>query len=500
MPNYTRLLCRMMQQYAPDATYTSLVVGTRPSLAHYDAHNDPFASNVILPLKLPLKGGHHWKELRNGDVVQGGIQPMTDARGSTFYGTVSRLQALVPSYLDPHQRHGVTAWEGDRVVLVGYTVNTVSRDVEWLQEFGFNVPEDLGAARENIFHLSQSNVRMFPVHVVLPEAHHTANSSPNQAVQGPVETASPPLSSREGNQRSPSEDTRSQMRKGGWSETVVVGNGEVEFNEHWDLKIRGAGEGSPASSGPRRPHSERTEGPRRRANPIMVKGPLPALPQGWSTNPNPSALEGCQSRLQDFNDDELEPSYVAPSMADMLKIRVTEEMEVYLASVSPRVGVMPQLCKAKPTYVEAPEEMFAAVQEPLQVVHTVSPKDVAQYPERWRPAISKEMQTVEVAIQRFKPGDEGYRELVSDPTAIRIPAKLVYTLKPPTQGATSGDAQGSPATIPDGFFRRKARIVGCGNYAPRSDLEAYASGSAPEAFRIVLAESVYRQWLLAPST
>ena len=85
----TRLLCRMTQQYAPDATYTSLVVGTRPSLAHYDAHNDPFASNVILPLKLPLKGGHHWKELRNGDVAQGGIQPMTDARGSTFYGTVS---------------------------------------------------------------------------------------------------------------------------------------------------------------------------------------------------------------------------------------------------------------------------------------------------------------------------------------------------------------------------------------------------------------------------
>ena len=137
----------------------------------------------------------------------------------------------------------------------------------------------------------------------------------------------------------------------------------------------------------------------------------------------------------------------------MLKIRVTEETEVYLASVSPRVGAMSQLCKAEPTYVEAPEEILAALQEPLQVVHTVSPKDVAQYPERWRPAISKETQTVEVAIQRFKPGDEGYRELVSDPNAIRIPSKLVYTLKPPTQGATSGEAQGSPATNPNNILR-----------------------------------------------
>ena len=34
-------------------------------------------------------------------------------------------------------------------------MNTVGRDVtefvEWLQEFGFNVPEDFGAARERTF-------------------------------------------------------------------------------------------------------------------------------------------------------------------------------------------------------------------------------------------------------------------------------------------------------------------------------------------------------------
>ena len=86
-------------------------------------------------------------ELRNGDVVTGGVQALTDVKGSTYYGTVSKLQALAPAYLDPRRRHGVTEWVGDGVVLVGYTVNTLGRDmsenVAWLQSLGFNAPEHM---------------------------------------------------------------------------------------------------------------------------------------------------------------------------------------------------------------------------------------------------------------------------------------------------------------------------------------------------------------------
>ena len=499
MPNYTRLLCRMMQQYAPEATYTSLVVGARPSFAHYDAHNDPFASNVVLPLKLPLKGGHHWKELRNGDIVQGGIQPMTDSKGSTFYGTVSKLQTLVPSYLNPHHRHGVTPWEGDRVVLVGYTVNTIGRNVaeyaEWLQALGFNVPEAFAEAQVSDVHAFNSDIKMFPVHVMLPEGQQVEGASSSLAAQVPASAELPSLCSQELAQGSQSEGEPSQTREGGWTEKVVVGQTEVEFNVHWGFRVQGSDERSPCLEGPGGSPFEGTKGPRRRAPP-GIRRPLPVLPEGWSTDNNPSVSRDPRAKVEDLEDSETECSWLVPSIGGVLKLHVDEDTEVFLVSDSSELRFPPQLYKTEPAYVEAPEEMLAALKEPLQVVHTVSPKDVALYPERWLSAISKELQTIEVAIQRFQPGDVGYQALLSDPNAIKIPAKLVYTLKPPTQGATSGEAQGSPLTNPENFFRRKARIVGCGNYAPRSDLEAYASGSAPEAFRMVLTESAYRRWLL----
>ena len=122
----------------------------------------------------------------------------------------------------------------------------------------------------------------------------------------------------------------------------------------------------------------------------------------------------------------------------MLKLYVNENTEVFLVADSSELRFPPQLYKTEPAYAEAPEEMLAVLREPLHVVHTVSPKDVALYPECWLSAISTELQTIEVAIERLQPGDVGYQALLSDPNAIKIPAKLVYTLKPPTQGATSG--------------------------------------------------------------
>ena len=75
LPHFAKLL--ILLQYESDARFTSLVLGVTPQLPHVDSQNDPFSSNVVLPPK--------------------------DA-----------LQALVPCWLDPRRRHGVTEWHGDR--------------------------------------------------------------------------------------------------------------------------------------------------------------------------------------------------------------------------------------------------------------------------------------------------------------------------------------------------------------------------------------------------
>ena len=520
LPHFAKLLSRLLLQYEPDATFTSLVLGVTPQLPHFDSQNDPFSSNVVLPLKMPLKGGHHWTELRRGDVVTSGIQALTDAKGSTYYGSVSRLQALVPSWLDPRRRHGVTEWHGDRVVLVGYTINALGRDISehvaWLEGLGYNVPEHLKVVHATeSYHEETPQIRMVSLQ---SDFAQKLESVSGDAPPLPSEARSPthPVACGSSLAGSPRPGGEPVVKEGGWSERVKTGAGEVEFTVQWGLKVGshvergGEPEGSKVVLSSERQrvegHAERGESPassmhmpgRRRKQPPGGSKSLPSLPLGWTlqqsqTQDSGSLQAHAGSKESDFHSEPEAQGFVALEGEGLL-VQLKDGPEVNLVSVSAEAE--PQVRKVEPSYIQNPEEVLASLTEPLQVVHNVSPKDVAQYPERWLPAIEKELRTIQVAIQRLMPGNEQYREAVSDPAAVKIPAKLVFTLKPPNQGAKKGESLGSPRTNPDGFFRRKVRIVGCGNYSPRTGLEVYASGSAPEAFRILLTESAYRQWLL----
>ena len=497
-PNFSKLLAKLILHYAPDATFTSLVLSVQHQLPHFDAHNDPFSSNVVLPLKMPVRGGHHWMELRNGDIVTGGVQALTDVKGSTYYGTVSKLQALQPAYLDPRRRHGVTEWVGDRVVLVGYTVRTLGRDmsesVAWLQSLGFNVPEHMPAARLYEEEEFDPGAQVFALSVESPEEQIKLHAFANDAAQSPAEADSPPQHSQEEMLSYQAGDRSSLVKEGGWTESVALAGKEVEFNVHWDFRVKDRKQRSPARDCPSRSHSESVKEHRRRDPPKRDR-PLPSLPDGWSVEANSGSTVCSPGPAQGFNEQVTSDSESHPPLltgTDLLRVRVAEEADVWVAPESQLPAYL--LCKAEPAYLEGPEEVLAALTEPLQVVHTISPKDVSMHAEKWLPAIKKELGTIEPAIQRVRPGDDDqYQKLLGSPEAVRIPAKLVYTLKPPNQGSITGGSQGSPQSSPDGFFRRKARIVGCGNYAQRSHLDVYASGSVPEAFRILLTESAYRQ-------
>ena len=115
------------------------------------------------------------------------------------------------------------------------------------------------------------------------------------------------------------------------------------------------------------------------------------------------------------------------------------------------------------------ETLLEGLTAPLEVVHQVSPADVRRHLERWKPAAQEEVESMEgmQAIVRHR-GEEA-RRLLKLPNVEVLPAKGVFTVKP-----------GKP-------YRRKVRIVSCGNFAKGVSEEVlYASGAAAEVLRTVL--------------
>ncbi|CAE7769687.1 GIP, partial [Symbiodinium necroappetens] len=115
------------------------------------------------------------------------------------------------------------------------------------------------------------------------------------------------------------------------------------------------------------------------------------------------------------------------------------------------------------------EALLEELQGPLEVVHNVAPADVRAHLDRWKPSAVAEVQSLEgmKAIRRFR-GQQA-REILRDSTIELIPAKAVCTIKP-----------GEP-------FKRKFRVVSCGNYASTTEETLlYAGGAGAECLRTLL--------------
>ena len=129
------------------------------------------------------------------------------------------------------------------------------------------------------------------------------------------------------------------------------------------------------------------------------------------------------------------------------------------------------------------EELLEGLSDELRVVHTVHPKEVDQHLSNWIDALKAEMKVLEDigAIKRLT-GSEA-REFLARPGVQVVPGKAVYTVKPPSKEGTK--------------YRRKARIVGCGNFQPRDDQEEnYSGGAAAEAVRLGVTQAARRRWAI----
>ena len=115
------------------------------------------------------------------------------------------------------------------------------------------------------------------------------------------------------------------------------------------------------------------------------------------------------------------------------------------------------------------EDLLAGLTAPLDVVHNVSPAEVRQHLAKWRPAAKAELDTFDSmrVVRRFF--GEDARAILRDPAIEVIPGKAVCTVKP-----------GEP-------YKRKFRVVSCGNFAKSTaESQLYAGGAGAESLRALL--------------
>ena len=136
---------------------------------------------------------------------------------------------------------------------------------------------------------------------------------------------------------------------------------------------------------------------------------------------------------------------------------------------------------AENLYTRGIEKVLAELEGDLRVVHTVHPSEVEEAIEEWIPALRSEVSTLESinAVKRLR--GKAARDYMAQPGAVIVPGKAVYTVKPPNK-------EGSK-------YRRKARIVSCGNFQPKGENEVnYSGGAVAEAVRLAMAEASRNQW------
>ena len=98
---------------------------------------------------------------------------------------------------------------------------------------------------------------------------------------------------------------------------------------------------------------------------------------------------------------------------------------------------------------------------------------------------------------RLRPLDLKHAEYLNKPHLHVVPSKLVFTVKPPNQGAAVVGYASKAASQSQGLYRRKSRLVACGNAAPSTGLDVHAEGAQAESLRLLIALGSFFGWMLS---
>ncbi|CAE7403105.1 unnamed protein product [Symbiodinium microadriaticum] len=194
------------------------------------------------------------------------------------------------------------------------------------------------------------------------------------------------------------------------------------------------------------------------------------------------------ARVLDFADDG--PTEESPFPDRMLMFSIHNVIRDEFEMVILRVEMAHQPQEERPQ-----EEMPPVLQPPgppppeVRAVSAVgihqgwvaSQEEVRAHLDRWRPAIEKELGSLKkqgVLVSHY--GQEA-QDLIANPEK-SVSLKGVFTAKAP----------GGPE---DGLYKRKRRLVGCGNQATHVDADSlYPAGAPAEVVRVAITEAFCHQW------
>ena len=182
-PWTARVMTRLLQGVDADFRMTSVIlVCNCQSQPHRDVHNLPGSQNMIVPVMYPTQGGEVWTE--ESQSMKPKIVKMCGA--AQVEGVLKPLSKGL--CLDPRKWHATEPWQGNRMILVGYSLSShyklPSGDRMFLKQLGFQLPWKSSppeAAFSRRFSPTGSNTPDLGEHSLISERHAGCDESRDAA-------------------------------------------------------------------------------------------------------------------------------------------------------------------------------------------------------------------------------------------------------------------------------------------------------------------------------
>ncbi|CAE7642041.1 RE2 [Symbiodinium sp. CCMP2456] len=160
-----------------------------------------------------------------------------------------------------------------------------------------------------------------------------------------------------------------------------------------------------------------------------------------------------------------------------------DPQKVPKAMIASSVGV-PVVAKTEVAYTKGIEVLLSNLQSPLTIVHTVDPAEAAASFKEWVKPAEKEISSFDKAAKKVLSSDPQIIADLRSGKAKIVPMKVVYTVKPPSE----------EAALEGQLYRRKVRIVACGNMMAESGEDTYAAAAPAEVVRSSLSVASMYNW------
>ena len=489
-----QLAARLLAIDHPGRMFTSVVLVKNAVMpVHKDSYNDKQTLNLVSPLKVS-RGSTIWQEMRPGDEFHGSYKSMMikdkEVPGQLF--SVER-----PATIRPDRLHAPLRGEpGDRVVVVGCTVSKweklLDHQREDLEVLGFQLPDRkprtlmLRSGREG-----PSTTGAPPdsagASTVVPPSGSTAVSG--RAFLGPgSSTESGSTLQRPGSRErmevsssTPGPLSETTVSSGPRSraeylpemggerlDALVVPGGRVELRLRWAIRYV-----------PIEPEAEEV---------LMTSNPI--LPLGHDEE---QRLRSRATWLSEFVEEERE---IRARQAERGEYPTQRERQVFyrldealdyineLLATSHQArqaqGVSLMRMAVTPSTSENVEEILSGLTKPLEVVHNVELQEVKRNLQRWIPSLEKEMETLTKSGTLIPIPLPMAKEKAAAGEIVLVPAKTVHTAKPPGQD--------------EGLYKRRSRIVICGNFIGGGDVDVYTAAASAESVRCALTVGAKKGW------